>query len=182
MMMQMLEAGGLSIFTDGTRAANDDNPRGFYESREVRSLPTDAAFLAEAKGRAVKVVSPLVRSLPATYAYRILFMDRALDEILMSQQRMLERAAVGDRSPSSPLGRELRAAFLSVLHRVDTFVQASSNIEALTISHRDAVENPMSVARAVSAFLVDFGLDPEDEAQLSRMASVVSLELHRSHI
>ncbi|MEO1998523.1 MAG: alkaline phosphatase family protein, partial [Planctomycetaceae bacterium] len=93
MMMQMLEAGGLSILADQVRSANEDNPHGFYECREVRRLHKDASFLDAAAGRVVKVVSPLVRALPAAHDYRIVFMDRAIDEVLLSQERMLDRAA-----------------------------------------------------------------------------------------
>ena len=37
MMMKMLEAGGLTIMTDGVREADEDNPRGYYELERVSS-------------------------------------------------------------------------------------------------------------------------------------------------
>ena len=36
MMMGMLEAGGLELVVDGIRAADEDNPRGYYEFERVK--------------------------------------------------------------------------------------------------------------------------------------------------
>src|SRR5947209_18564630 len=91
LMMQMLEAGGLEVVTDGIRAADTDNPRGYYEFERVKKIKTDAAWLPGARGKAVKMVSQLLYDLPAGEAYRILFMDRDLDEVLASQEKMLAR-------------------------------------------------------------------------------------------
>ena len=56
LMMQMLEAGGIEPLTDGIRSADADNPRGYFELEAVKRTGTDAAWLAQAQGRAVKVI------------------------------------------------------------------------------------------------------------------------------
>ena len=38
MLMQMLAAGGVDLFTDSERAADASNPRGYYEHRSVAAL------------------------------------------------------------------------------------------------------------------------------------------------
>jgi tetratricopeptide (TPR) repeat protein len=38
MLMQMLEAGGMTILTDGVREADEDNPRGYFEFESVKKL------------------------------------------------------------------------------------------------------------------------------------------------
>ena len=38
MAMKMLEAGGLQVVTDNVRAADDDNPKGYYEDERVKDL------------------------------------------------------------------------------------------------------------------------------------------------
>ena len=58
LMMQMLAAGGLPVLHDGLRAADEDNPRGYFEWERIRSLPRDPGCIAEAEGKAVKVISP----------------------------------------------------------------------------------------------------------------------------
>ena len=64
MMMQMLAAGGLDSLTDNIRIADEDNPGGYFELERVKQLETDKAWLEEAKGRAVKLISALLKHLP----------------------------------------------------------------------------------------------------------------------
>ena len=96
MMMQMLEAGGMEVLTDGIRQANEDNPRGYYEFERVKQIKEDPGWLEEAQGKVVKMVSMLLFDLPAGYRYRIVFMRREMREILTSQRVMLERLGQGD--------------------------------------------------------------------------------------
>ena len=88
MMMKMLEAGGIDPIQDGIRTPDSDNPKGYYEYERVKQLDKgDTAWVADAQGKSVKVISALLRYLPADYEYRILFMRRDLDEILASQAK-----------------------------------------------------------------------------------------------
>ena len=92
MMMKMLEAGGLSPLIDGEREADEDNPKGYYEFERVKQLPKgDYGWLEDAQGRVVKVISGLLVHLPPTHDYRVVFMRRAMPEILASQRKMLVR-------------------------------------------------------------------------------------------
>ena len=91
LMMQMLAAGGVEVVTDHVRTADTDNPRGYYEFELVKKIKQDASWLPEARGKAVKMVSQLLYDLPAGEKYRIIFLERDLDEVLVSQEKMLER-------------------------------------------------------------------------------------------
>lgn len=92
MMMKMLEVGGLSPLIDGEREADEDNPKGYYEFERVKQLPKgDYGWLEDARGRVVKVISGLLVHLPPTHDYRVVFMRRAMPEILASQRKMLVR-------------------------------------------------------------------------------------------
>ena len=89
LMMQMLEAGGVPILTDGERACDADNPKGYYEYEPVKALQNgDSDWLDKAEGKAVKVISFLLRHLPQKHRYRVVFMNRNLDEVLASQEKM----------------------------------------------------------------------------------------------
>ncbi|MGI9427331.1 MAG: hypothetical protein ACR2NM_01650, partial [Bythopirellula sp.] len=95
MMMQMLVAGGISPLTDGNREADASNPKGYYEYDKATQLRSDSAWLGEAKGKVVKIVAQLLTELPAEIDgkpayYRVVFMDRDLDEVLASQHTMLD--------------------------------------------------------------------------------------------
>jgi hypothetical protein len=90
MMMSMLEAGGLPLLKDDVRTADTDNPKGYFEFERVKKLREgDVDWLPEAQGRAVKIISYLLLHLPATYDYRVIFMQRDLDEVMASQRKML---------------------------------------------------------------------------------------------
>ncbi len=91
LMMQMLEAAGLSILSDNERRADDDNPRGYYELEKVKALNRDNSWIDEAEGKVVKAISLLLYDLPADRQYKIVFMTRRMEEILASQSAMLQR-------------------------------------------------------------------------------------------
>src|SRR5438552_11955285 len=91
LMMQMLAIGGVEVVTDSIRTADTDNPRGYYEFERVKKIKQDASWLPETRGKAVKMVSQLLYDLPPSERYRIIFMERDLDEMLISQEKMLAR-------------------------------------------------------------------------------------------
>ena len=67
LMMQMLEAGGLPAMTDKERAADVDNPRGYYEWEAIKQIGKKPELLDDAavEGRAIKCISMLLPALPA---------------------------------------------------------------------------------------------------------------------
>ena len=67
MMMKMFEAGGLEPFTDNVRKADNDNPKGYYEFERVKKLEKNKTWLPEAKGKAVKIISMLLKHQPPEY-------------------------------------------------------------------------------------------------------------------
>ena len=90
MMMKMLEAGGVPLIIDNLRTSDEDNPAGYYEFEPVKKLGKgDSGWLADAQGKAVKVIAALLVHLPAAYTYQIIFMHREMSEILASQRKML---------------------------------------------------------------------------------------------
>ena len=92
MMMHMLQAGGMALLTDHIRAADLDNPKGYYEFERVKRLPQgDVGWLDEARGKCVKVISALLTYLPSDYDYDVIFMHRRITEVLDSQRKMLLR-------------------------------------------------------------------------------------------
>ena len=93
MMMRMLDAAGLEILTDHERRADEDNPKGYYEHERVKDLESEAdkSWVREARGKVLKVISHLLKDLPDENFYNVIFMRRDLDEVIASQNKMLER-------------------------------------------------------------------------------------------
>ena len=166
MMMQMLTAGGLDAFTDGARQPDASNPRGYFEHARVKGLARDRAWVPDADGLVVKVVAPLVPYLPAGPRYRVVMMERPLDEVLASQSAMLGRA--GRDAADADV---LRAAYRRHLAAADRWARETPGVEALAVPYGRAVADPAATARALAAFLP--GLDAD------AMAAAVDPALHR---
>src|SRR5690349_18862446 len=79
LMMQMLEAGGISALTDNQRPPDIHNPRGYFEYDLVKRIAQDASWMEAARGKAVKIIYRLLPHLPPEFEYRVVFMDRDLD-------------------------------------------------------------------------------------------------------
>ena len=90
LLMQMLDAGGLEVVSDHVRAADIDNPRGYYELERVKQIQKDDSWLPAMRGKAFKMVSQLLYHLPPTEGYRVIFMRRNLEEVIASQEKMLQ--------------------------------------------------------------------------------------------
>jgi hypothetical protein len=91
LMMQMLAAGGMPILADDERKPDVDNPRGYYEWSKITQIVQQPELLAQAEGKAVKCVFPITFSLPPNYEYKIIFMERDVEEMVRSQRKMIER-------------------------------------------------------------------------------------------
>jgi hypothetical protein len=171
MMMKMLEAGGVSIMTDAIRQADVDNPKGYYEYERVKHLEkeTDKSYVREARGKALKVISFLLKDLPDDNYYRVIFMRRHLDEVIASQNKMLDR-----RGEESIQERETMAeAYRNHLAGVKILVRKRPNFDMLEFRYDEAVKNPREAARALNTFLGG-ALDE------GAMTAVIDAELYRN--
>jgi hypothetical protein len=148
LMMQKLAAGGVEVVTDHLRAADADNPRGYHELEKVKRLKQDASWLPLTRGKAFKMVSQLLYDLPPGETYRILFMERDLDEVLRSQEKMLQR-----RGPPAAPREQIRAAYTLHLERLHDWLRQQPNMTVLCISYNDLVAQPRHQAERVTIFL-----------------------------
>jgi len=127
LMMQMLNAGGLPVLSDGERQADTDNPKGYLEWERIKQLPKDPSLIAEAEGKVVKVISQLLLSLPSDHEYRVVFMQRPLPEVLKPQEEMLRRRGNADSSTSTSAIEEV---FQRHLIEVNKWLAGKANGES----------------------------------------------------
>lgn len=162
LMMQLLEAAGIPVFTDGERVADESNRRGYYEHRRIASLLTsrDHDWLAEARGHAVKVVAPLLASLPRRFpgkgdggstpvTYRVLFMEREMEEVLASQSSFIGR--LGQTAPAEE-GGDVARAYLQQIRNARSWCD-DPNVHALAVSYEALVTRPDEILPRLAAFL-----------------------------
>jgi hypothetical protein len=170
MMMKMLAEGGVSIVTDELRTADTDNPNGYFELETVKQMSAgNVTWLADAGGKAVKVISSLLEYLPAQYSYRIIFMEREIQEILASQKKMLERRKEASAIDDAQMAEQFRK-HLSI---VKPWLARQPNMEVLYISYNALISNPEPFCRRV----IEFTCAP---LQLEQMLKVPNGELYRN--
>lgn len=170
MMMNMLQASGLPLITDGIRSADEDNPKGYFELERVKKLKEEHAWLADAGGHVVKVISDLLRDLPANYSYRVIFMRRKIDEILASQEQMLIRRgeAGGDVDVA-----EMKKIFLRDLDDTMDWLRGSAHLQVLFVSYNRLLEEPEAQIERIHGFL-------GGEIDASAMHQVIDKALYRN--
>jgi len=169
MMMKMLEAGGMAVLTDNIRTADQDNPRGYYEFERVKQIEHDTAWLPEAQGKAVKMIAGLLKHLPADYVYKIIFMQRDMDEVLASQRQMLIRR--GEATDSIGDDR-MGALFYKHVEQVKAWLAMQPNVEVLYIHYSDVLAEPAAQAEQINQFL-------DNMVDASKMAEAVDPKLYR---
>jgi len=170
MMMKMLEAGGMALVIDGIRTADEDNPKGYYEFERVKQLDKgDTAWVADARGKTVKVISALLEYLPADSAYKVLFMNRKMPEVLASQRKMLKR-----RDEKSEISDEKLAALLRKhVQQTKTWITRQPNFRMLDLDYNAMLVDPEPWAEKVNAFL-------GGELDVRAMVEVVDPNLYRN--
>ena len=152
MMMKMLEAGGVPIWSDHQRGADIDNPKGYYELERIKNLEKeiDKSYLREGRGKAVKAISFLIKDLPDDNDYRVIFMRRDLDEVLTSQNKMIERLGSGDATAETEAMKE---AYRNDIVRARLLCRKRPNFAWIEIGYKDTINDPEATARSVNAFV-----------------------------
>jgi tetratricopeptide (TPR) repeat protein/arylsulfatase A-like enzyme len=178
LLMQILQAAGIPAFTDGKRQADASNERGYYEHEKVGNLlqATDKSWLSDARGKSLKVVAPLLATLPAaiqgagpdlrTLHYRVLFIERDMEEILASQEAMLARLG-----KATPGGADIAKAYLQQVRHAKTWL-CGRGIPALSVSHAALIHRADEVLPDIAAFVGRPG-------QVDAMKAVIDPALHR---
>jgi ubiquinone/menaquinone biosynthesis C-methylase UbiE len=169
MLMGMLEAGGMQLLVDNIRTADGDNPRGYYEFERVKKIQHDQSWLEDAKGKAVKIISELLKHLPPGYTYKVIFMHRKMEEILASQRQMLIRRG---KSPDEISGERMAELYRKHLRRVEAWIDEQPNIEVIYVSYNEILEKPVEHAERINRLL-------GNTLSVENMVGVVDQTLYR---
>lgn len=173
MMMKMLDAGGIPPITDNIREADADNPKGYYEFERVKQMDKgDTAWVPEAQGKAVKVISALLKHLPADYQYRVIFIRRNMPEILASQRKMLVRRG---EDPDKMDDAEMAKLFAKHVQQIEGWLADQPNMQVLYVHYSDILADPMPQIAQLNTFL---GGTLDTQA----MAEVVDPNLYRNRV
>ena len=170
LMMSMLAAGGLEVLTDRLRVPDDDNPVGYFELEQVKKLiKGDRSWLEGANGKAVKVISTLLPYLPGEYHYRIIFMRRAMEEVLASQRKMLiNRGEATDKISDA----QMAEIFEKDVQQSERWINSQAHATRIDIDYKQLIANPRPLVAEINRFLGG-GLDED------KMLGVIDPSLYR---
>jgi tetratricopeptide (TPR) repeat protein len=172
LMMQLLEAGGMPLMTDGKRAADADNPRGYYEWEAIKQIAKNKELLDEkaVEGCAIKCISMLLPTMPLQHDYKVIFMTRPIAEVVASQHQMVNRLGTkaAELNPEQ-LRRGLTA------HREETlrWLSIAPHMKFIEIDYSALVRDPQSILSRLVQFLGTEQLPNE-----AAMAAVIDPSLH----
>jgi tetratricopeptide (TPR) repeat protein len=170
MMMQMLSAGGLDILTDNLRLEDENNPKGYLEYQKVKSLATDNSWIHEGQNKVIKVIVQLLQYLPANYQYKVIFMEREMEEVIQSQQIMLGKKADVEKKiyPSA-----LAETFKKQLEKTQSWIKTNPQFDVMYVSYAETINNPSEMAENISLFL-------ESDLNTKAMTEVIDSTLYRN--
>ncbi|HLC83749.1 MAG TPA: sulfotransferase domain-containing protein, partial [Bacteroidia bacterium] len=170
MMMQMLQAGGLDILTDNVRANDENNPKGYLEYQKVKSLASDNSWVHEGQNKVIKVIAQLLQHLPSSYQYKVIFMEREMEEIIQSQQIMLGKKADVDKKIYPTV---LADTFKKQLEKTRSWIKTHPQFEVTYVFYTDVINNPTEVAENLAGFL-------DADLNIEAMAEIVDESLYRN--
>ncbi len=168
-MMQMLNAGGMPVLSDGIRPPDPDNPRDYFEFEPVKRMNHATDWVTSSAGRAVKVIHLLLPHLPSQWQYKVIFMNRDLAEVVRSQAVMLQRQ--GRQGAALPPERLAELLALQV-QQTRRWMAGQPNVSCVDVEYVHVINQPATEARRVNEFLSGC----LDEAA---MAGVVDPALYR---
>ena len=175
MMMQMLVNGGMEAFSDGNREADDNNKKGYFEHDAIKALAQNKQILTQVGDKVVKIISHLLHHLPHVYKYKIIFMDRAIEEVMNSQHKMLGRLGK-ERGEDKQNSMALLKTFEDSRKKAINWCKNHPKyVEYTLVPYHEAVNDPMKAAKQVNEFL---GADMDE----LKMAAVVDPTLYREKV
>jgi len=175
MMMQMLVNGGMQAFTDGNREADDNNKKGYFEHDAIKALGQNKQILTQVGDKVVKIISHLLHHLPHVYKYKIIFMDRAIEEVMNSQHKMLGRLGK-ERGEDKENSMALLKTFEDSRKKAIGWCKNHPKyVEYTLVPYHEAVSDPVKTAKQVNEFLGG-SLDEK------KMVGVVDASLYREKV
>jgi len=170
MMMQAIEAGGIPVLADHIRTRDEDNPKGYYEFEPVKKTKQDPSWVPLAKGKVVKVIYSLIYDLPQEFEYRIVFLERSLDEVIASQKKMLRRRGTQGSGIDE---QKLKRLFAAELTRFDHWIRNQKCFSLLRVEYAAMIAQPLAIAEKINQFL-------GSNLDVHAMAAVVDPTLYRN--
>ncbi|GAI13017.1 unnamed protein product [marine sediment metagenome] len=163
--MQILDAGGLPVASDAKRKPDRSNPKGYLEVESIiDKLRDNPDYVFNFEDRVLKVIAYGLQSLPPGN-YKLIYMDRNIEEILDSMEKMM-RARDEERD-------DTKKAFIKLNNKTKADIKARGDMQVLFVNYNEILSNPKKHLEDIHCFLEEKNLD------LEKMIEVVDEKLYR---
>lgn len=168
MMMQILLAGGIPIaFENSLRPSDEHNPKGYFElegGKIINKLMEGTLKIDKYKGKFIKITAYGLQYLPPGN-YRIIYMERNLDEILDSMQKM-----TGIHDKDRDVTKE---SFRKLNEKIKKEITMREDINVLLINYNNTLSSPEITMKEICYFL------EQPSMNLEKMIKTIDKSLYR---
>lgn len=171
LMMSILDKLEVPLLLDDKRKPDESNPKGYFEYEKTLTIEKTNKWMGEAAGKAVKVVAPLLRFVNNNYRYKIIFMTREIEDVLVSQEVMKKRLANKEEKITYDVSKEQK--LLRFSKQVKKWLGDKENVEVLYVDHQDLLYNTEREVNKVLDFLGG------NKDKINEAIQCVDLKLHR---
>ncbi|MFZ4740897.1 MAG: alkaline phosphatase family protein [Bacteroidales bacterium] len=168
LMMQILNESGIKTLTDNIRKPDDNNPNGYFEFEKAKNIANDNSWLELAQGKVVKIISHGIQFLPQNFNYKIIFMQRDLNEIIKSQQKMLNKS-------QSTFPTAIYNVFKNDLEKIKYWTEKEPNVEIIYVNFADLFSKNIQIVEDLSRFL-------NKPISVENINTVINHDLYRNKI
>lgn len=168
MMMQMLVSGGAPVAFSESRKADAHNPKGYYElegGKIINALMKKTFSMEEYKGRFIKITAYGLSYLPHDSTYKIIYMERNLDEVLDSMEKMSQKV---DENRE-----QTKQSFKRLNEKVKKELSTRDNVDMLVVNYNELLKDPRPHVLRICDYLEPYQFDTE------KMIAVVDAQLYR---
>jgi len=165
LMMQIIDKTEIPVLSDGKRNKDISNPEGYFELEAVKGIVVNNSFLNDAIGKAIKIVTPLPIYLDLKHKYKVIFMRREMDEILKSQEKMLQKDQLSERE-------KFKTIYEFHLKKTYRFL-IENKIPFVDINYNELMKNPEEEIKKLISFC-------NITSEIEKLAQVVKPELYRN--
>ncbi len=165
MLMQILDAGGLPVASDGKRLPDDNNPKGYLEIESIiNKLKDNPDYVLNFEGKVLKVIAYGLQYLPPGN-YVVIYVERNIEEILDSMEKMMD-AKDEERDAT-------KKAFIRLNDKTKADISGRKDMDVLFVSYNEIFSSPKKRLEEIHSFLKEKNLD------LTKMIEVVDNKLYR---
>lgn len=165
MLMQALQAGGLPVAEDGIRKQDESNPKGYLEIESIiDKLRDNPEFVFNFEEKVLKVIAFGLQYLPRGN-YKVVYMDRNIEEILDSMEKMMD-AKDEERAGT-------KSAFMKLNEKTKIDISQRDDMDVLFVNYNKILSDPEEQLGKVQSFFGEKNLD------LTKMVEAVDSRLYR---